>query len=304
MKLGVLVMAYGSPNNLDDIEPFYTDIRRGRKPTPELLEELTDRYKMIGGSSPLLRVTNEQANSTEEKLGNDLKVYVGMRHWTPWVAEAIEEMKNDGITHAVGIVMAPHYSTMSIAKYIECVDKGQAKHESNIDFKYVTSWHDHPLFIDAMVEMIVEAQPKFTKEELDSTHYIFTAHSLPERILLENDPYKNQLLETCELINEKLGGVSWSFAFQSAGRTEEKWLGPDIREEINQLNSEKNIKNILVCSIGFIVDHLEVIYDIDIEAQELAHELDIKLVRARTLNNHPNLSTLFAQLIDEQIKSF
>jgi ferrochelatase len=160
------------------------------------------------------------------------------------------------------------------------------------------------LFIDAMVEMIVVAQPKFTKEELDSTHYIFTAHSLPERILLENDPYKNQLLETCELINEKLGGVSWSFAFQSAGRTEEKWLGPDIREEINQLNSEKNIKNILVCSIGFIVDHLEVIYDIDIEAQELAHELDIKLVRARTLNNHPNLSTLFAQLIDEQIKSF
>ncbi len=297
----VLLMAYGSPNNLSEIEPYYTDIRRGRKPTPELLEELTGRYAAIGGSSPLLRTTLAQAKSLEAQIAG-YKIYVGMRHWTPWIREAIAEMKADGITEAVGIVMAPHYSSMSIAKYIENVEKAQELHQSDIKFNFIESWHDEDLYIDALIGKIAEAQLKFNEEERKHLHYIFTAHSLPERILAIGDPYKNQLLETCALIAGKMGISDWEFAFQSAGRTEEKWLGPDLLEVLDE-NVNKGIKSILVCSVGFIIDHLEVMYDIDIEARNHLAQKNVHLERARSLNDHPMLSQLFAQLIEERFAS-
>lgn len=301
-KRALLIMAYGSPNKLEDIKPFYTDIRRGVPPTPELLEELTERYKMIGGASPLLRITTEQMQTISESFDNQYPCYLGMRHWEPWIEEAVEQMYNDGIEEAVGMVMAPHFSTMSIAKYIGKVEK--KKEELNYDLKinYVQSWHDHPAYIDALIDRVNEAETRMNNFSADDTLYMFTAHSLPERILATGDPYKNELMHTCELIADKKGIKNWTFAFQSAGRTQEKWLGPDILEAIQEFY-DKGTRRILVCSIGFITDHLEVIYDIDFEAQNLAKELGIDLVRAESLNNEPKIGDVAKDLISKAFET-
>ena len=291
-KRAILMMAYGSPDKIEDIEPYYIDIRRGRKPTPEQLHELTERYKAIGGGSPLLKITKEQAESLKEKTG--LPVYLGMRHWTPWIREAVEQMKADGIDEVIGVVMAPHYSEMSIARYIQNVEDAKTLHEADINFSFVKSWHDHPKFIEALNEKIEKALGLFPEGE--EPHVIFTAHSLPERILQNNDPYKVQLLETCDLLADMADIASWSFAFQSAGRTEEKWLGPDLLQEIEKLNGE-GVKSILVCSVGFITDHLEVMYDIDIEAKKYAENLGIHLERTESLNAHPMIAEALGDLI-------
>jgi protoporphyrin/coproporphyrin ferrochelatase len=299
MKKAVLLMAYGSPDKLEDIEPYYTDIRRGRKPSPELLDELTDRYKTIGGKSPLLRITKEQAASLDANLGSEYRVYIGMRHWKPWIHEAVLEMKLDGVEEAVGIIMAPHFSGMSIAKYMQAVEEAKEKHQANFKIKFIESWHNHPLFIEALSEKIDVARKKFTEEEQQKLAVIFTAHSLPEKILKDNDPYTVQLLETSELVAQKANIPIWRFAFQSAGRTEEKWLGPDLRDLMEELTSE-GFKSMLVCSVGFIADHLEVMYDIDVEGKEKAKELGVHLERTESLNDNPKLTKLFGELIREK----
>lgn len=294
-------MAYGSPDKPEDIEPYYTDIRRGRKPTPELLQELTERYETIGGRSPLLEITNAQAASLNTELGDEVKVYVGMRHWKPWIHEAVLQMKNDGIEEAVGIIMAPHYSGMSIAKYMEAVENAKQKHGADFKIKFIESWHNHPLFIEALTEKIELAKNKFPEEELQKLAVIFTAHSLPEKILQNNDPYQEQLMETSRLVAEKAGISRWQFAYQSAGRTEEKWLGPDLLEVEEKLAAE-GVKSVLVCSVGFIADHLEVMYDIDVEGQEKAKELGVHLERSESLNDNPKLTKLFAELIHDKFE--
>jgi ferrochelatase len=303
MKKGVLVMAYGSPDKLEDIEPYYTDIRRGHKPPEHLLTELTNRYIAIGGGSPLLRITRAQAEGLKEQLGEEYEVFVGMRHWTPWIHEAVEEIKEAGIGQLVGIVMAPHYSGMSIARYIGKVEEAKAAIGADFEFACIQSWGDQPLFIEALMEKIAKARLLFSKEEAENLHVIFTAHSLPEKILSENDPYQEQLLETSRLLADKAGVRHWSFAFQSAGRTQEKWLGPDLLEEINML-SGKGIKSILVCSVGFITDHLEVLYDIDVEGKAKAKQSGIHLERTASLNDHTNLAQLFAKLVKEKFNEF
>ncbi len=289
------MMAYGSPDKLEDIEPYYTDIRRGRKPTPELLHELTERYKAIGGGSPLLSITKMQADAVNALTG--LPVYLGMRHWTPWIREAVLQMKNDGIEEVVGVVMAPHYSEMSIARYIANVEDAMKLHEAEMKVSFVKSWHDHENFIEALNEKINKAMSLFGTDE-EEPHVIFTAHSLPEKILQNNDPYKVQLLETCDLLAERAEIASWSFAFQSAGRTEEKWLGPDLLQEIERLH-QKGVRSILVCSVGFITDHLEVMYDIDIEAKKYAAGLGIHLERTESLNAHPLMAEALKDVIEK-----
>jgi ferrochelatase len=304
-KKGILLMAYGSPNSIEDIEPYYTDIRKGRKPTPELLEELTDRYQTIGGKTPLLQITTEQMNSLQELVGDQYQIFLGMRHWNPWIAEAIQEMKDAGITQAVGIIMAPHFSSMSIAKYIECVEKGMEKVDYHIPFKYIQNWHVHPSFLEGLIEKIEIAENNFAQAGVDKSqlHYIFTAHSLPEKILEVSDPYRDQLLETCRWIAKLKGISNWDFAFQSAGRTQEKWLGPDLLDKIEELH-QKGQNNILICSVGFIIDHLEVLYDIDIEAKEYCATKGIRIERAPSLNNHPKLTSLFKEIIDLKFEDF
>jgi ferrochelatase len=298
VKKGVLVMAYGSPDKTEDIEPYYIDIRRGMRPSPEQLQELTGRYNAIGGS-PLLRITTEQANNLQNELGEAYSVFVGMRHWKPWILDAVQHMKQEEIEEMVGIVMAPHYSSLSIEKYIGKAEEANEQLNASMKTRYIKQWHNHPLFIEALNRKITKALEHFTEKEKEGLHIIFTAHSLPERILLENDPYKDQLIETCNLISKKSNLKNWTFAFQSAGRTQEKWLGPDLLSVMDELHKNGS-KAILVCSVGFITDHLEVLYDIDIEGKVHAEKLGVHLERTESLNADPLLAKLFAELIREK----
>ncbi len=292
-------MAYGSPDKTEDIEAYYTDIRRGNAPSLAQLEELMGRYEAIGGS-PLLKITVNQAMNLQDELGSDYQVYLGMRHWKPWILEAVAKMKEDGIEDAVGIVMAPHYSSMSIEKYIGKVEEAKAQLEYDLNINFVKSWHNQPLYIEALHQKIIKALSLFSEEEKKGLKVIFSAHSLPERILEIKDPYKDQLMETSELLAKKSGVGNWTFAFQSAGRTNEKWLGPDLLTVMDSLH-EEGVKSVLVCAVGFITDHLEVLYDIDIEAQEKAEKMGMHLERTESLNADPLLAKLFAELVHEKI---
>jgi len=295
MKRGVLLMAYGAPGSLDEVEPFCTDIRGGRKPSPELLEELLERYRAIGGKSPLLEITQCQADALTSKLGDDYAVYIGMRHWDPRIAEAVSRMAEDGITEAVAIVLAPHYSRMSIGKYMEVLDAAVEEQQAGIVFHRVTEWHVQSHFISSLESRVRAAMRRFSDRERAGLEVVFTAHSLPERIREWDDPYHNQLLETCWLVARHMGLEKWSLGYQSAGRTPEPWLGPDLLDVIAE-KAEAGEKALLVCVIGFVADHLEVLYDIDVEARAAAQEKGIHLERIDMLNDDPMLIDALAEI--------
>ncbi|MDE0838456.1 MAG: ferrochelatase [Kiritimatiellae bacterium] len=288
MKRAVLILAYGAPNALEDVEPFYTDIRRGNKPPPELLEELMGRYRAIGGSSPLLGITQRQANALAERMGSDVAPYIGMRHWTPWIKDTVAQMSRDGIDDAVVLVMAPHYSSMSIAKYRALVDDANQALSKPMRIRFINSWHTEPAFVSSLAQRVRQAFEHFSAEERERLTVLFTAHSLPEKSLKDGDPYSEQLLETSRLVADAAGIKNWRFAFQSAGRTRDPWLGPDILTVLDELASEKQ-SAALVCVVGFVADHLEVLYDIDVEAIPHASGLGIHLERIEMLNDDPVL---------------
>lgn len=293
-KNAVLLMAYGAPSSLDEVEPFYTDIRGGRRPTPELLEELLGRYRRIGGRSPLLEITTRQAQALSRRL-DGMPVYVGMRHWTPWIRDAVAAMARDGVTNATAIVLAPHYSAMSIGKYEAAMRDALAAHAPHMSVRLVRNWHLHPMFLAALEQRVRAAMEKFPPEERAGLTVFFTAHSLPQRIVKEGDPYPDQLRETSEALAARLGLARWQFAFQSAGRTPEPWLGPDILDAIRASASDGH-RSILVCVVGFIADHLEVLYDIDVDARTLAGSLGVHLERIEMLNDDPALTGCLADL--------
>ena len=310
-KVGVLVMSYGTPESIEGVEAYYTHIRRGNAPSPEQLEELVDRYKaIVGGVFPLRENTNHQVDSLQKALNDDTRLpdvefvcYQGLKHASPFIEDGVEEMAKDGIKKAVGIVLAPHYSTMSVESYVK---RAQAKaDEQGVEFTFVKSYHLHPQLIDALTNR-VNAKLDLFKEagaERDEVRVLFSAHSLPEKILELGDPYPEQLLETSRAIAEKAGITSWQFAWQSAGRTSVPWLGPDILDTLRNLSKEQ-VKNVLVAPIGFVSDHLEVLYDLDIEAQEVAKELDMRLMRIDMLNSDPlYMETLCDTVIDQLQKS-
>ncbi|MBE9914367.1 MULTISPECIES: ferrochelatase [Paenibacillus] len=310
-KVGVLVMSYGTPESLEGIEAYYTHIRRGHAPSPEQLEELEDRYKaIVGGVFPLREHTNHQVESLQEALNTDSRLhdvefvcYQGLKHASPFIEDGVESMAKDGIKKAVGIVLAPHYSTMSVESYVK---RAQAKaDELGVKFTFVKSYHLHPQLIEAFSRR-VKAKLDLFKEagaSRDEVRVLFSAHSLPERILELGDPYPEQLMETSRAIADKIGITSWQFAWQSAGRTSEPWLGPDILDTIRNLSKEQ-VENVLVAPIGFVSDHLEVLYDLDIEAQEVAKELDMRLMRIDMLNSDPlYMQTLCDSIVDQLKKS-
>ena len=267
----VVLMAYGSPSRAEDIQAYLTDIRGGRPVSAEAVEELTERYRRIGGSSPLNEIAERQRAALERELG--LSVFVGMKHWRPRIAEAAERALAGGAERIVGLVLAPHYSAISIGGYRRQLEEAVA---GRAELLFVDSWHDHEPLIDLLAERIRGA----------GGHVVFTAHSLPARILDEGDPYRDQLLETSRLIAERAGIGNWSFAFQSASATGEPWLGPDILEELERLHG-KGAEDVLVAPIGFVSDHLEILWDIDVEAREKAAELGLELDRIESLNDDP-----------------
>jgi len=279
-------MAYGSPERVEDIRPYLEDIREGRPVSDEAGEELTERYRRIGGRSPLDEVTERQRAALERELG--VHVYVGMKHWRPRIADAVEAALRGGAERIVGIVLAPHYSALSIAGYRERMEAALA---GRAELRFVESWHDHEPFLDVLAGRVRGTD----------AHVVFTAHSLPERILAMGDPYRDQLLETSRLVAERAGLQHWSFAFQSASATGEPWLGPDILEELDDLHA-RGVRKVLVCPIGFVSDHLEILWDIDAEARERAAELGLELDRIESLNDDPAFIRALAELVRQAVR--
>jgi protoporphyrin/coproporphyrin ferrochelatase len=288
----LLVMAYGTASGPDDIERYYTDIRGGRKPSPELVEDLRRRYEAIGNEFPLDRITREQAVGLEHELG--LRAYVGYKHSPPFVAEAVRDMAADDLTEAVGIVMAPHYSRMSIGGYVERAAKAGAAH--GVDVDVIESWHLHPAYLDVLTERVRDARARLPEEERDGDLVVFSAHSLPSRIEAEGDPYPRQLRETAEAVAGRLRLERFTTAWQSAGRTAEPWLGPALDEVIDKAAVEGH-PAVVACPCGFTADHLEILYDVDIEAQEAARRVGLRLVRTESMNADPAFIRAVAAVI-------
>ena len=284
MKPAVVLMAYGSPSDLADMRPYLEDIRSGRPVSDEAVEELTERYRRIGGS-PLDQVTEATRAALERELG--FPVYAGMKHWTPRIAEAVDRAVEGGADLIVGLVLAPHYSSLSIDGYRERLEAALGERAG---LRFVESWHVHEPYLDVLADRVRGTD----------AHVVFTAHSLPSRILEQGDPYRDQLLETSRLIAERAGLDSWSFAFQSASATGEPWLGPDILEELDALHA-RGVERVLVCPIGFVSDHLEILWDIDVEARERAAELGLDLERIESLNDDPAFVRGLAELCREVV---
>jgi ferrochelatase len=283
MNAAVIAMAYGSPSRLEDIPAYFADIRGGRPVRPEAVDELVERYRRIGGGSPLNEVTEAQRAALERELG--IPVYVGMKHWEPRIADAVGAALAQGADTLVGLVLAPHYSRMSIGGYRERLE---AAVDGNANVRFIESWHDHEAFIDVVADRVRGTD----------AHIVFTAHSLPARILDTGDPYRDELLETARLASERAGLPSerWSFAFQSASETGEPWLGPDILEELDRLDAA-GVQKVLVAPVGFVADHLEILWDIDVEARERAAELGLELDRIPSLNDDPTFIRGLADLV-------
>jgi protoporphyrin/coproporphyrin ferrochelatase len=285
VKPAVVLMAYGSPAEPEDIRPYLEDIRAGRPVSDAAVEELTERYRRIGGRSPLDDVTEAQRAALEREL--ELPVFVGMKHWQPRIAEAVDRALAAGADTIVGLVLAPHYSRLSIEEYRERLEAALG---GRAELRFVESWHTHEPYLALLADRVRGAD----------AHVVFTAHSLPERILAEGDPYRDQLLETSQLVADRAGLTSWSFAFQSASPTGEPWLGPDILDELDDLKA-RGVERVLACPIGFVSDHLEILWDLDVEARERSAELGLEFDRIRSLNHDPAFVRGLAGLVRETV---
>lgn len=289
-RAAILLMAYGSPATLADVGTYYTHVRGGRPPATEQVEELQARYRAIGGTSPLLSITRRQADALAARTG--LPVYVGMKHWHPFIAETVAEMQAGGIARAVAIALAPHYSRMSIGGYVNAVAES-VERAGGPEMAYVESWHLHPRFLNALTERVEEARGRL--RDPHSAPVVFTAHSLPQRILEWGDPYVTQLQETAAAVARAAGTAQWSIAFQSASATGEPWLGPDILDVLRQLHAT-GAREVVVCPAGFVADHLEVLHDLDIQARHLADSLGMRLIRTESLNASPRFIDALADI--------
>ncbi|UCC71833.1 MAG: ferrochelatase [Gemmatimonadota bacterium] len=296
---GLLVMAYGTPETLDDVRPYLTHIRHGHEPSDEAVEDLKDRYGQIGGPSPLYQTTVDQMKALTGRLNwsnGGYRGYLGMKHWYPYIPEAVRQMVDDGIEGAVAITLAPHYSTMSIAQYLSYVREGLESLERPIDILCIKSYHDEPLFIDALAEKLHEAMARVPEERRVDLPVVFTAHSLPEKILKENDPYREQLLETSRLVAERFADLSWRFAFTSQGATKDKWLGPTLAEALDEVAAEGH-KAVMACTVGFVSEHLETLYDFDIEGRKDAEQRGLAFYRAPALGTSNRYIAALAEVV-------
>jgi ferrochelatase len=304
LPIGVLVMAYGGPDSLEEIPGYLADIRSGRPTTPEVLAEITRNYARIGGRSPLLEISRAQVAALGALLPDSFRTYLGMRHWAPWIEETVGQMVDDGITHAVSLVLAPHFSKLSVAKYQQKITDGLAMVHGVIQFEHVSSYHDAPGYIAALVNRVQDGLARWPAGERDQVHVVFSAHSLPERILKMGDPYDSQLRETARLVAEGAGlpAVRWSWSYQSAGRSPEPWLGPQIQDHLPALAAQ-GIRQVISLPIGFVSEHVEILYDIDIQAQEVAQAHGMRLERPPALNTDPLFIGQLARLVRERAEA-
>ena len=313
-------MAYGTASGPDDVERYYTDIRGGRTPSPEHLDELRERYRAIGNRFPLLDITRGQAEALGEALNSGsegamgspaFRTYLGMKHSPPFIAEGVERMRKDGIRRAVGLVMAPHWSGMSVETYVERVRA--AAGEDGPELTFIRHWYDHPDFVRFLSERVVEARDRLPSDQRP-TAAIFSAHSLPVRttaagatlcklcaVCADRCRYVDQLRHTAELVSPRAGIENFRIAWQSAGRTSDPWWGPPVEDVIRELAAEGH-RSAVVCSAGFVADHLEILYDLDIEAAEVAGEAGIRLVRTEMPNTDPRFIAALASVVRDHLR--
>ncbi len=300
-KMGLLVMAYGTPYKEEDIERYYTHIRHGRRPSDELLEDLKNRYEAIGGISPLAEITRKQAEKLEEALNGlqdqyEFKMYLGLKHIEPFVEDAVKQMHEDGIEEAVSIVLAPHFSTFSVKSY-----NGRAKAEAEKlggpSIISVESWYDEPKFIQYWIDRVKETFDSMPSDEKENSVLIVSAHSLPEKILQSGDPYPDQLKKTAELIAEGAGVKNCEIGWQSAGNTPEPWLGPDVQDLTRDLFEKHGYKAFVYVPAGFVAEHLEVLYDNDFECKVVTEEIGASYYRPEMPNAQPQFIDALAEVI-------
>ncbi|MEC2054958.1 ferrochelatase [Peribacillus psychrosaccharolyticus] len=304
-KMGLLVMAYGTPYQEEDIERYYTHIRHGRRPSEELIADLKGRYEAIGGLSPLAKITDAQAAALESKLNAsqdqiEFKTYLGLKHIEPFIEDAVQQMKEDGIEEAVSIVLAPHFSTFSVKSYND-----RAKQESDKingpAIIPVESWYQEPKFIQYWVDQLQTTISKMTPEQQEDYVLVVSAHSLPEKILQNGDPYPDQLHETAKLIAEAANVKNYAVGWQSAGQTPEPWLGPDVQDLTRDLFNEKGYKAFIYIPAGFIAEHLEVLYDNDYECKVVTDEIGAAYYRPEMPNANPAFIDALATVIMKRL---
>jgi ferrochelatase len=317
-SIGVLVMAYGTASGPDDVERYYTDIRGGRAPSPEHLEELRGRYAAMGNRFPLLDITRAQAGALESELNREagegaFRSYLGMKHSAPFIDEGVEAMRSDGIRRAVGLVMAPHWSGMSIETYAERARAAIAERDAGIEFSYVRHWYDHPEFVAFLAVRVAAALERLPEPDRDGALVIFSAHSLPQRpvedgttrctrcgLCPEGCTYEAQLRETADLVSKELGLEWYTTGWQSAGRTADPWLGPPV-EDVIRTAAREGHPAVVVCSAGFAADHLEVLYDLDIEARQIAADAGIRFVRTEMPNADERFIRVLAGVVRDHL---
>ena len=295
----VLLMAYGTPATLDQVGAYFTHIRGGRQPSPEAVAHLRARYERIGGTAPLLHITTALAAGLATRLaseGRPRRVYVGMKHWHPYIADVMRTMRDDGVRDLTAVVLAPHYSRLSVGAYRRAVDDAHHALGNPFNIRFVERWHAVPEFLDMMAGLVRDGLARFPAESRQSVSVVFTAHSLPVRIREWDDPYERELLESSRAVAERVGLSDWRFAWQSAGGTSEPWIGPDILDYLDTLHSE-GVRQLLQVPIGFLSEHLEVLYDIDIEAAGKAATLGMTLHRTELPNASPALVGALAAIV-------
>jgi protoporphyrin/coproporphyrin ferrochelatase len=299
----LLLLAFGGPRNLEEVEFLLTRLFGGRKPSPEQLEKVKDRYRLIGGCSPLPEITSEQADALEKELharGYAFKSYVGMRYCHPLIEETLKQIARDGFNEVVALPMAPFRSRASTGAYIEEVNRARRSAGEEIRVSFVEGWYRHPLFLEALREKIRDGLNQFAPERKMRVHLIFTAHSLP-KTLIEHDPYIREIEESVAEVVKGLERMPWRIAFQSKGGGPGEWIGPEVEKVLEAFASQK-VEEVLVVPIGFVSDHIEILYDIDILFQQKAESLGILLKRTRSLNTSGKFIKALASAVEEQIK--
>jgi ferrochelatase len=296
---GVLLLAHGGPDSLEDVEPFLTNIRGGRPFPRELLEEVRERYRLIGGRSPLLEISRREAQALERELnvgGGRFRVYLGMRNWRPFIRDTMCEISQDGVTRLAALCLAPQNSRKSVGLYFQHMQKAQEQLGWQIPTTMIESWHLEPLLIEAFAEKLREALAGFPGDGGAPPSVLFTAHSLPEKVLAEGDPYDGEVRGTAAAVAERCGLKNWRFAYQSQGATAEPWLGPTVESVLEELSREGS-RRVLIAPIGFVADHVEILYDIDIVFQQFAAKQGLTLRRTASLNDSPTLIRALAAIV-------
>ncbi|MDA8211984.1 MAG: ferrochelatase [Clostridia bacterium] len=295
---GVLLMAFGGPDSLKAVEPFMTNIMGGRKPPAELVAKVAERYKLIGGKSPLPEITRDQAKAVEDRLkaaGENCRVLVGMRNWHPFIGEALQQMVAEGIEQVVGVSLSPHYSRVSTGAYAQAIDRELSRLEGKLQVKIAKDWFDHPLFIEALAERVNEALAGFPEAMRREVQVIFSAHSLPVSHIQDGDPYVVQLQTTIAALVQRLGVLDWHLGYQSKGAGQGVWLGPEVEEVLDTLASQGKY-NVLLVPVGFTCDHIETLYDLDIAIREYARSKGMNFARAMALNTSPKFMEALADI--------